>query len=59
MRNKDIREAAKAAGVFLWQIAERLGIQDSNLSRKLRAELPDSEKVNLLRIIAELAGEGV
>ena len=59
MRNKDIREAAKAAGIFLWQIAERLGIQDSNLSRKLRAELPDSEKINILRIIAELAGEGM
>jgi len=59
VRNKDIREAAKAAGIFLWQIAERLGIQDSNLSRKLRAELPDSEKINILRIIAELAGEGM
>ena len=26
MHNKDIREAAKSAGVCLWQIAEELGI---------------------------------
>ena len=26
MKNKDIREVAKQAGVCLWQIAERLGM---------------------------------
>lgn len=34
--NTEIREAANQAGVFLWQIADRLGITDSNFSRKLR-----------------------
>ena len=55
--NEDIRAAAKASGVRLWQVAERLGIRDNNLSRKLRHELPDSEKIQVLQIIAELAGE--
>lgn len=56
MKNKDIREAAKAAGVKLWQIAENLGINDGNFSRKLRRELNTDEKANILKIIAELKG---
>lgn len=56
MANKDIREAAKRAGVFLWQIAEKLGMNDGNFSRKLRRELPEEEKEQIIGIIAELAG---
>lgn len=44
MCNKEIREAAKAAGVKLWQIAAALGVNDGNFSRKLRQELPQEEK---------------
>ena len=54
MKNKDIREAAKAAGVKLWQIAEKLGINDGNFSRKLRFELSETEKAKILKIIEEL-----
>lgn len=57
MYNKDIREAAKRAGVRLWQIAEVLGINDGNLSRKLRKELPNEEKDRILNIIRKLARE--
>lgn len=55
--NKEIRSAAKSAGVLLWEIANRLGIQDSAFSRKLRRELPSEEKEKILGIIAELAAE--
>lgn len=51
MNNQEIREAAKAQGVRLWQIAEALGMADSNFSRKLRHELPQEEKSRILRII--------
>jgi len=54
MRNQDIRQEAKSAGVRLWQIAERLGIQDANFSRKLRHELPYEDKRNIFSIIASL-----
>ena len=54
MKNKDIREAAKAAGVKLWQIAEKLGINDGNFSRKLRFELSEAEKAKIFKIIEEL-----
>lgn len=57
MRNKGIREAAKNRGVRLWQIAERLGMNDGNFSRKLRRELPTEEREKIIEIIDELAKE--
>ena len=49
--NKDIREAAASAGVFLWQVAEAIGVTDGTFSRKLRRELPDDDKAAILQII--------
>lgn len=57
MCNKEIREAAKQAGIHLWQIAERLGMNDGNFSRKLRRELSDGDRARVMEIIAELAKE--
>ena len=56
MSNLDIRTKAIEAGVKLWQVAEKLGISDSSLSRKLRKELSDEEKAKIKDIIAELKG---
>lgn len=58
MKNARVRVAAMEAGVKLWQVAERLGINDRNLSRKLRRELPEEEQDKILEIIQELAGGG-
>ena len=55
MANRDIKLAAAGAGVRMWQIADELGILDSNLSRKLRHELPVAEKKKLLEIIRRLS----
>lgn len=55
--NKDIKTAAKSAGVYHWEIADKLGIQDSAFSRKLRRELPAQEREEILKIIEELAAE--
>ena len=57
MYNKEIRSAAKNAGVCLWQVAAAYGINDGNFSRKLRQELPPDEKKKILAIIAQLAQE--
>ena len=57
MCNKEIREAAKKAGVHLWQVAEACGVNDGNFSRKLRKELPQEEKQTILGIIARLSKE--
>lgn len=53
MANEDIRSAATSAGVYLWEIAEGLGIRDDRFSRKLRIELPDKEKEKCFKIINE------
>lgn len=55
MNNLEIREKAKTSGVCLWQIADMLGMNDSSFSRKLRKELPESEKNKILTIIDDLA----
>lgn len=57
MKNKDVREAAMRAGVFLWQIAAEYGVNDSNFSRKLRKELPVTEKEKIFAIIERLKKE--
>ena len=55
MQNQDIRRAAAGNGVFLWQVADVMGIADSSLSRKMRKELPEDEKRKIFGIIQELA----
>ena len=42
-------------GVRLWQIADVLGISDSNFSRKLRHELGGREKAKIIKIIDRIA----
>lgn len=59
MCNEEIREAAKAARVYLWQVAAAYGINDGNFSRKLRRELAKEEKEKILAIIDKLAQEVV
>ena len=56
MRNNDVRQAAKAAGVSLWKIAERLGVSCSWFSCMLRKELSPDMKDKIFSIIRELAG---
>lgn len=57
VKNQDIRNAAKRADVKLWQIADKLGINDGNFSRRLRRELPQEEKEKIFGIIAALTKE--
>lgn len=56
-RNVDIRKAK--AGVPNWAIAERLGIHENTLLRKLRFEMMPEEKMQLLKLIDELKRERV
>ena len=57
MANMEIREKAKASGVRLWQIAEKLGISEPTMTRKLRHELPEEDKQKILAIIDALSRE--
>lgn len=57
MCNADIRAEAKQSGVFLYAIAEKLGVSEPTMTRLLRRELPTDKKAQIKGIIAELAAE--
>jgi len=57
MKNTDIRVAAQAKNIKLWRIAECMGYNDGNFSRKLRKELSEAEKAHIMQIIDELSKE--
>lgn len=57
MKNVDIRQEAMEANVRLWQIADKLGVNDCNFSRKLRKELSVEEKTKIRAIISELSAK--
>lgn len=54
-KNLDLKTEAKAAGVYLWQIADKLGMRDNEFSRKLRKELSAEKKAEIRAIIKELS----
>lgn len=58
MSNEIIRRAAQEAGVKLWRIADKLGMNDGNFSRMLRKELPAEKQMEILEIIRELQSGG-
>ena len=55
-QNGIVREAALRKGVYLWEIAQELGVTDGTFSRKLRKELSQEETQKILEIIERLAG---
>lgn len=52
---KEIDRAKRIYDVPYWKIAQALGISEMTLYRKLRNELPQEEKDNLLKIIKEVS----
>lgn len=56
-KNIDIREMAKLKGVYLWQIADKLEMDNGNFSKKLRKELSENEKRKIYDIIEIISKE--
>ena len=57
MQNFTIRKTAKDKKVPLWAVADRLGISEPTMTRKLRHELPPEEKQQILALIDKIAKE--
>lgn len=55
MKNIDVRQYALAKDIKLWQIADKMHICDSSLSRIFRRELSEEKKAEIRAIIDELA----
>lgn len=56
-RNLDVRTAAKNAGVFLWEIADKFGVSEPTFIRYLRKELSEEMKAKALAAIEEIKRE--
>lgn len=56
-RNTEIRAAAKSAGVFLYEIAEKLRVSEPTFNRYLRKELSDGMKAKVLAAIEKVKHE--
>ena len=52
--NQDVRNAVYENGFKLWELAEILEMSDSNLSRKLRRELPSDQKEHIFRAVERM-----
>ena len=57
MKNIEIRNQLEKTNIKHWQLAEKLGIADTTLCRRLRKELSESEKDSILNAIEELKKE--
>ena len=57
LANRDIRMKAKEKSVTLWEIADKLNISEPTMTRKLRRELSDTEKAELITLIDTIAAE--
>ena len=55
MPNFEIRQALLITGIKQWKLAERLGVSESSLSKKLRKELTPNEKEYIVNEISKLA----
>lgn len=55
--NSYVREYAKEHGVKLWEVAIRMDISQSTMTRKLRVELSDAEKTAFLANIDAIAAD--
>lgn len=51
LANADIRQAAKEAGVSLWELADEMHISEPTLTRMLRHELSEEVKADLMASI--------
>ena len=53
--NQDIRKHAKDKGVFLYEVADSLGISEPTLTRWLRGKLTAERKTDILNAIDSVA----
>ena len=57
MANDTIKREAKAKGVYMWEIADKMEMHETTLLRHLRHELPEAKQRSILEAIDEIAKE--
>ena len=59
MANKEIRDAIKKTGLYKYQVAYLIGVNDCTFSKYLRRELPTEKRDQILSAIESLTSERV
>lgn len=54
--NQEVREVMKDKKVPIWKIAQKYGVSEMTLVRKLRIEMDDADKEKMIKAINEIAG---
>jgi hypothetical protein len=55
--NIEIRTQIKKSRIYSWQLADKLGIHENTLFRKLRKELDEKDKRFLIEVIDQIVAE--
>lgn len=55
--NSDLRQYAANKGIRLWQVADKYGITDAALSRKMRRDFSKEEAARFKKYVDEIASE--
>lgn len=55
--NLDVRERAKKAGLYLWEIAAAIGVSEPTFNRRMRVEMSETEKEQVKKVISRLEAE--
>lgn len=55
--NQDLRQEMKDKGATMWQIADAAEVCEMTVIRWFRKELPEHQKTEIRRIIAEIAAK--
>lgn len=57
MTGAEIKAMIKDAGLYCWEVAYALNMQDSNFSRRLRRPFNDEETMRIQSVIANLVAQ--
>ena len=50
MTNQELKQYMKKRKIYQWRVAERLGIQETALSRRFRHEIGERDKKNIIAV---------
>lgn len=53
--NQEVRDVMKDQKVPIWKIAQKYGVAEMTLVRKLRIEMDDADKEKMIKVINEIA----
>lgn len=53
-KNQDLRNQIQGSGVFMYEVAEMLGVHEGTLSRMLRKDLTPRERARIIAALEEV-----